>query len=63
MEFYKIYCSIHRRTDYWKVVKVIDTIVRPEYYKQLRLNYNKSLRKLSLLNETINNVFLERGII
>ena len=50
MAFYKLYYLIHRRTDFYKLWRIMDEMMYQEYYEEKKLQAHNAIMKLALLN-------------
>lgn len=56
MAFYKLFCIVHRRTDFYKLWRWADEMMRPEYYAQKKQQAHNAIMHLSILSNLMNCV-------
>lgn len=56
MEFYKIFCIIHRRTDWNKLYQWQRECMFPEIYEERRKRSKESIRKLIRTTNSISRI-------
>ena len=50
MTFYKLYCLIYRRTDYYKLDRIRRKLMYPEYYAEQEKRTADKLMEIMLVN-------------
>lgn len=53
MAFYKLFCKLHRRTDYYKLHREAHRIMNPEFYNKVDNEACLALKRLNILSSTI----------
>lgn len=56
MAFYKLYKKLHRRTDTWDLMIMIDHWMRPEYHKKRREEARAALARFMAAGAVISSV-------
>lgn len=57
MAFYKLFCIVHRRTDWGKLYEWQRECIYPEYYRQRREISRKRLSRLIALKSCVDAFF------
>lgn len=57
MTFYKLYCLIYRRTDYYELDRIRRRLMYPEYYAEQERKTKDALMKLTLMNSMVRSVY------
>ena len=50
MTFYKLYCLIYRRTDYFELDRIRRKLMYPEYYEEQEQRTKDKLMEIMLVN-------------
>ena len=53
MAFYKLYCLVYRRTDYFKLDRMRRKLMYPEYYIEQDMRTKDKLMSINLINTMI----------
>ena len=53
MEFYKLYCLVYRRTDYFQLDIMRRKLMYPEYYIEQDMRIKDKLMSINLINTMI----------
>lgn len=53
MTFYKLYCMVYRRTDYYQLDRTRRKLMYPEYYAEQEKRVKDKLMELNLINTCI----------
>ena len=56
MAFYKLFYIVHRRTDYYKLHRMIDERMYPEYYGALKQQAHNSIMRLAIIHGIIHGL-------
>lgn len=57
MSFYKLYCLIYRRTDYYKLDRIRRKLMYPEYYEEHDKRISDKLMELMHIKKYYLNMF------
>lgn len=60
MTFYKLYCLIYRRTDYFELDRIRRKLMYPEYYAEQEKRTKDALMKLMIMRNFVKDIYSER---
>lgn len=56
MAFYKLYCIVHRRTDFYRLCRWMDEIMHPEYYAEKKQQAHDAIMRLAMLTNIVHRI-------